>query len=317
MPYRVLHLSDPHFGEGHQFAQDGAPVGVRRLASAVRYSLDQAHVGLDFDAVVLSGDIFTNVSQDERIKARIELLELRNTFAGSEWILVPGNHDLTWSPDQADDRLVYFNNLVGELWPNLALPRDMPSVTVLPARDGLLPLAFIALDSCRLEGPVQHGLGYFGDDQLDAIPAALQAAQVSPETHTIVAVLHHHLLAVSMLPDLPTTARPEDEERVISSVTLDAARALRALADAGVALVLLGHQHTAKILTLADVDWAARPPLRVAAAGTCGYAGPNILRSFFVWEIDDAQAKATYMQQKVADPYAFEARANEPVMSLI
>ncbi len=96
------------------------------------------------------------------------------------------------------------------------------------------PLAFLCLDSCRLEGPVQRGLGYLGDNQLDRIGERLAAVNASAETHTLVAVVHHHLMAVSNIPDLPPPPKPEDqsksEERVITSVTLDAARTLRALA---------------------------------------------------------------------------------------
>ena len=318
MPYRVLHLSDPHFGDDHRFAQDGLPPGVRRLAEAIRQSLTSAGQATDFDAVVLSGDIYTTVAQPERVKARIELLELKESLPAPYWAVVPGNHDLTWEPEQKDDRFVYFNNLVGELWPGAAVPRDMPSLVVVPSKDGLKPLALVCLDSCRLEGPVQRGLGYFGDTQLDLIPERLTANGVSKETHTLVAVLHHHLIAVSDIPDLPRPPKPEDEgkseERVITSVTLDASRTLRALAEAGVSLVLLGHQHTPKVLTHYDFDWGDRSPLYVAAAGSCGIAAPDLLRHFYVWEIDDNHATAFHLRQPPGDAFAFELLTNSPVL---
>ena len=315
MTYRVLHLSDLHFGDGHQFAQEGAPPGVRRLAPAIAHSLEQAGQSATFDVIVISGDIYNRLTQEERIKARVELVALRSTFACGCWVIVPGNHDLSWGADQADDRFVFFNNLLGELWPDVALPRDLPAITVIPAKGDLKPLAFIALDSCRLEGPVQHGLGYVGDDQLDAIAPALAAQGVTRETHTLIAVIHHHLLGVSTVPELPTTAKPEEEDRVVASVTLDATRTLRRLADAGVALLLMGHQHAAKVLTLYDVDWGSRPGLHVASAGTCGFKEANTFRHFFVWEIEDTSATALYMQQPVADPYSFVPLENKPVVS--
>ncbi len=132
MPYRILHLSDLHFGESHQFAQDGSPPGIRCLAEAL-HALRQAGQAEDFDAIVLSGDVYTTVSQPERIAARIELRRLMETFPAPHWAVVPGNHDLTWSNENKDDRLVFFNNLIGELWPGAAA-RDMPSSSSCPRR---------------------------------------------------------------------------------------------------------------------------------------------------------------------------------------
>jgi hypothetical protein len=109
---------------------------------------------------------------------------------------------------------------------------------------------------------VQRGLGYVGDNQLDLLDEKMAVEGVSPATHTLIAVLHHHLLAVS-------------------------ASTLNKLAGIGVGLVLLGHHHVGMVLTHYDADWGERPPLHVAAAGSCGLAAPNMLRHFFLWEIDD------------------------------
>lgn len=315
MAYRVLHLSDLHFGEEHAFAQDGYPSGQRRLATAIKRSLEQAGQSTEFDAVVISGDIYTVVDMPERTKARIELEALKEAFPTDHWVVVPGNHDLSWDDDHADDRFVHFNNLLTELWPGVALPRDLPQVSQLLAQEGQKPLAFVSIDSCRQEGPVQAGLGYVGDDQLDLIQGRLVAAGISPQTHAIVAVLHHHLIAVSAVPDLPRSPA-QDERRIIVSVTLDASRTLRALADAGVALVLLGHQHTAKILAHNDRDFGERGPVYLASAGSSGLAGANMFRHFFVWEFEGDTARAIYMQQRVDDPFAFEMLADPPVLEL-
>src|SRR4051794_5044520 len=115
MAYRILHLSDLHFGASHAFAQDGLPEGQRRLAVAIKRALESAQQSTEFDAVVISGDIYTVVDIDERPKARIELAALKSEFPTAAWVVVPGNHDLTWADDQADDRLVHFKNLLVEL----------------------------------------------------------------------------------------------------------------------------------------------------------------------------------------------------------
>jgi len=60
------------------------------------------------------------------------------------------------------------------------------------------------------------------------------------------------------------------------------------------------------VLTHYDFDWGGRPPLYIGAAGSCGFAGANVFRQFYVWEVDDAGATAIHFRQPVGDAFGFE-----------
>jgi 3',5'-cyclic AMP phosphodiesterase CpdA len=178
MTYRLLHLSDLHFGDAHAFRQDNVPVGRRSLSEAVTSALQREDEGLEFDAVIVSGDIFTTVNKTERLQARMELESMRDNFPNSRWIVVPGNHDLSWADSHSDDRLVWFDRVIDRLALEVPSTHGYPYVRTIPSRDGLKPLAIVSLNSCKLEGPVQRGLGYVGDDQLDVVHPRLIWASV-------------------------------------------------------------------------------------------------------------------------------------------
>lgn len=87
---RVLHLSDLHFG-----TQAQALLWYGQLLADLRSELacDQ------LDAVVLSGDITNRAASDEFNAAAQFLRDLKEDFklAPHQFILVPGNHDLSWA----------------------------------------------------------------------------------------------------------------------------------------------------------------------------------------------------------------------------
>lgn len=87
---RVLHLSDLHFG-----TQAQALLWYGQLLADLRSELacDQ------LDAVVLSGDITNRAASDEFDAASQFLRDLKEDFklAPHQFILVPGNHDLSWT----------------------------------------------------------------------------------------------------------------------------------------------------------------------------------------------------------------------------
>jgi len=85
---RVLHLSDLHFGTEPQ-----ALLWYDQLAADLR------EIGCDsLDAVVVSGDLSERAASEEFTAAASFLRYLKDDFllAPSQFIVVPGNHDLSW-----------------------------------------------------------------------------------------------------------------------------------------------------------------------------------------------------------------------------
>lgn len=254
--HRLLQLSDIHFGADHAFAQEGRPPTARNLRAAVMQALRDNDCPVEFDVLIVSGDVFTHRDPIERTEARLQLRALAEDLRVGQTVLVPGNHDVDWDADPSD-RFYDYAQLVSDLGA-LGAPDRFPVVHVLDAVDGK-PLALVALDSCQLESKAQSGLGLVGDHQLDALDARLAAASVTPGTHTMVAVLHHHLLPVATVPVPPATANPADSVRLVVSVTVDTMTVLGRLAELGFVLVLHGHQHAPVIMQFGACGGDAGP----------------------------------------------------------
>jgi calcineurin-like phosphoesterase family protein len=301
--FRLLHLSDLHFGAHHVFRQRGAPSGVRSLTEAILESLAQATIDPEFDGVILSGDLLYENDPEERRSAREELTQLAGSFGGPMYA-IPGNHDVTWEPALAEEPLHFYDVLIDEI--PLANGRSdaLPAVIEM-TKAGARPLGLLLLDSCRFESQMMAGIGRIGDDQLDQLAHRLDESPVSVETHTLAAVLHHHLLPVAPIPLLPEGANPRAGPPPTPSHTVDAVEVLRRLCSLGVSIVLHGHQHWAALMTFEQHMWGGHP-IVVAGAGSCAATEPELLRHFFVWELSDTSAKVTSFFQHRDAPLLFE-----------
>jgi ActR/RegA family two-component response regulator/predicted phosphodiesterase len=240
----VLHLSDLHFGEHHRFVQDrnypsqDAPT----LEKALSTSLDAN--GKHPDIVVVSGDLTQTGDWGEFVQARDCLDELR-AYLKLDWtqfIIVPGNHDVRW-PKQEDDSDGNNQNMLAEyrgFYELLYLRRPItgaPLCRVEVFRYRHKPdVAVVGLDSCVIERPSTAGVGYVGTTQLANAMSKLDEMLGEDSACVKIAVLHHHLVPVAYLENLP------DKEKEFSLV-VDATRILARLQEKGFALVLHGHQH--------------------------------------------------------------------------
>lgn len=300
--YRILQISDIHFGADHAFQQQGRPREARGFDSAILLALADNAIDQRFDALLVTGDVLTDQIADEVTEARLRLGNLRDTLGPEIFALVPGNHDVTWQAD-SPEKLHIYDRLVGELKAS-GLSADMPIVQVID-RPPMKPLAIALLDSCRIEGSVQEGLGCVGDYQLDLLVRRLNDAHVTAETHTILVVLHHHLLPAGAVPVLPSNKDPADDtERLKISATVDASQLLTRLGELGVAAILHGHQHIGSAASYGRLHWD-RAALHIVAAGSAGARGPNLRRQFWVWELDNVSAKVTSLVQHDEDAGRF------------
>src|SRR5690242_16583765 len=96
--FTILHLSDLHFGAHHHFRQNPNDPAAPTLADAVTRALEARNDPLKFDALLLSGDFFSNNPPGELYFARDMCQELigRLKVPEKRILCVPGNHDLTW-----------------------------------------------------------------------------------------------------------------------------------------------------------------------------------------------------------------------------
>jgi 3',5'-cyclic AMP phosphodiesterase CpdA len=300
--YRVLQISDIHFGAHHAFRQHGVPREARRFDEAILLGLEENDIAASADALLVTGDLLTHQLPEEASEARLQLENLRDALGPELLGLVPGNHDVSWEAEP-NDKLHIYDRLVAELQAT-GSSNDMPIVQVID-RPPLKSLAIALLDSCRIEGKIQKGLGCVGELQLDTLVRKLGEAGVSAATHTILLVLHHHLLPAGAVPVLPDNKNPqEDTERLKISATVDASQLLTRAGELGVAGILHGHQHIGSAVTYKRIQWN-RAPLHIVAAGSAGAEAPNLRRQFWVWEIEDDKAKVISLIQRDEDAGRF------------
>jgi predicted MPP superfamily phosphohydrolase len=94
---RLLHLSDLHFGTADQ-----ATIAYAQLAADLRQQ------GIDrLDALVVSGDLVNRATADEYAAAELFLEKLKSGFGlkAQAVVLVPGNHDVSWTHADSAYRL--------------------------------------------------------------------------------------------------------------------------------------------------------------------------------------------------------------------
>jgi hypothetical protein len=120
-----------------------------------------------------------------------------------------------------------------------------------------------------VEGEATAGLGRVSDQQLSAATKLLKEQSIRPDNHTILAVIHHHLLPIWHVEDILNPSNPMAAPIGRASITVDAVEVLRNLASWGVSAVLHGHQHRHSVLTYEDHVRADRP-IHILAAGSAG-----------------------------------------------
>lgn len=176
----ILHLSDIHFGSKHYFSNlpssdDSVPEADRpTLAKYFIESLGQFSNPGDFLAI--TGDVTQMALTDEFEAAENCIqtisLALRNGAmnAGKNFMVIPGNHDVNWSIQQADPRARYlgfspyirFRSKLGFQIDNQVQPERLYEICDLIDRHNCIIVGF---NSAVLEGPEDHR-GYIGETQL-------------------------------------------------------------------------------------------------------------------------------------------------------
>lgn len=252
--FRILHLSDVHFGPHCRFVSPDTrqPLLAANLAAAKLLEVvTKIHSSPNISAVVISGDwSWQNRKEEFAIAARF-IQEVANALGVpmGNFVIIPGNHDIRWSEGTTQgtsgfkflirelaekEYRTFYKNIVG-LDPNLFLN----DVKVFHDER----IAIVGLNSCRLHSKRDAGLGYVGSDQIQAVIRDLREDPLyarAEEEFIKIAVLHHHLLPMQDL-DLSDLDKPPADRKL--TLTVDASSVLEQLMADNFALVLHGHQH--------------------------------------------------------------------------
>lgn len=194
---RILQISDLHFG---------APF-VRPVAEALLEKV----CTLDFDAIVVSGDLTQRARREQFVEAR----DFLDRFPKVPRLIVPGNHDVPLynvSRRLTDPHRFYREIIESNLNPTLKLP----AATI------------VGLDSTAPRSSISNGRIHAW--QLDHCTKIFDSA---PPAAAQVVVAHHHF------------APAPDNLR--DSTMRKAKRAMATFSDLGVDLILGGHLHRAYI----------------------------------------------------------------------
>ena len=193
MNARLLHVSDLHVGTHEELEVE------RALAQLVER--------LEPQLVVASGDL-AHRGRREQLERAAELLR----SLGPPALVVPGNHDLPYTPARFVRPWAEFERIWETTEPTASSPG----------------LHAVGLNSAR---PFRHQGGALSRAQLERAAERLAAAE---EGALRVAVLHHHLIGA---PWRAAQKRPVSHRN----------RVLRSLVVAGADLILAGHIHQAAV----------------------------------------------------------------------
>jgi UDP-2,3-diacylglucosamine pyrophosphatase LpxH len=158
---RILHLSDLHFA-----TKDQATVWYSQLAADLREQQIER-----LDALVVSGDLVERADPAEYDAARLFLEKLMSGFelSSRQVVLVPGNHDVSWSLSQESYRLHRRKQLPGALVPGTYFEHGLDIVEVRDEglyRERLRPFA----ELYRVIKGIEYPLAFEEQGTVDDLP---------------------------------------------------------------------------------------------------------------------------------------------------
>ncbi len=287
----ILHLSDFHIRKENRSEYDEL---CKNINDAIGKASMKYKLALNPEIVLVTGD-FTETGNTDEYKWFKEgfsrLLQL-SCFDNVKYVmLVPGNHDFSWS--LVETRAVNYVNMCKELERGLS---NINEEHLQEAADSNLikhiyiegekkNLLLIGMNSMKIDSPEKPGLGYFSKEQLRIVGKIISEYKKNDIVKTqIFVAFHHHLLPVAVV------ERDTLEDTHKYSITLDARRALNAFLENNVEFAVHGHQHQPSMVTWKDDEREEGNVVHVIAAGCLAgkeYAGEGARNSFMVYAIND------------------------------
>lgn len=243
---RIIHLSDLHFGNKHQFATERTASGGKTkggyltLAESLLADLktvNDAHGRAEKppQIVCITGDLTETAAQPEFNQAA---QFCRDIASLGPVRLIPGNHDVDWKQTERADRMDPWQDFINKFrggvydyWTSDA--RDADVVTDFAVSHNLV-IAEINSAAWSEEGEESAQRGELSEgailslnNQLDALSAEIRHSCIK------IAIVHHHPI---LLPDLVEPGHGYDSIQ-------GARHLLRILRQNGFHLLLHGHKH--------------------------------------------------------------------------
>lgn len=277
MPYRILHVADPHFSRCHfHHHNDPGRIGRDHADELKNFFVAER----PFDAAILSGDFTFQCNEDGFTAARAFIDNLAEIVNPGGIIVIPGNHDIALQkpvtirrlslPTEKEEAEKPFRRFLDSVKSHVGVADDFLSTAIRVESAEGPGLVIIGLNSCRVERWDAQGWGYVGADQIWNIGAKL--LETARDGDIVIAVVHHNPLPIWDL-ELPSLAFVPAHRKF--SFTLDAGSVLRALADLGVGLVLHGHTHIESVKRVEGYGCheRANSPTLVLGSGSLGLLG--------------------------------------------
>jgi hypothetical protein len=326
--HRILHLSDIHVAAGkHAFRMKDGDAHNLTLSDAIYSSMRGELPGL----VIVSGDLTWSGARAEFDSAFQVLSDLRSKLGlGIEhFIIIPGNHDIQWTTDQAKLSQYKHEGIV-EIAPQEAranyvdffrrwygcLPNEHLSIGRRCFLAGGPTIDIIGLNSSSLlQIPGQFaGLGRITEHAIDRVTDEMGWTTGRRATQVRIVVTHHHVLPVYLLES------PADAVTGFG-IALDAGSLLSRASSLGVDLILHGHKHHpfSGFHQRVDSRTSEDSPkgISVLGAGSAGvvdeYVGPIRHRSFNIIEMSQLELKVEVFATH-SSPSEFQ-KTNEPLFA--
>lgn len=270
----ILHLSDLHLGEHHNFAEGG----VASLLERLRQDAERG-AALRPDLVVVTGDLTYKAKPSEFMAAERLLAGLVERFqiGRDQVVVVPGNHDVSWPMCQAYfseceaaeveasppywTKWKNFIDFIGRFYGDLERPpvfvEGQPwTLFEIPGQAVVVAGLNSTIAETHRDG--EH-YGFVGEEQLRFF--ARELASYRAKGYLRVVALHHDVHA------------PEDER------SREDARDLRGILGPLSNLILHGHRHEQQLV------WMERdvPVLGIGSAGVRGDKRPEEIPNQYQW----------------------------------
>lgn len=288
---KILHLSDFHIRKENRFEYDEL---CKNINDAIGKANKKYDLDLNPNIVLVTGDFTETGNADEYkwFKEGFSKLLQLSCFSNVEYVLlVPGNHDFSWSLEET--RADNYVNMCKELEKGLSVVADEDLQRV--ANDNLIKhiyiksdnkgLLLIGMNTMKIDSPKKPGLGYFSKEQLRIVADIISEYKKKEISKTqIFVAFHHHLLPVAVV------ERDTLDDTHKYSITLDARRALNTFLENNVEFAVHGHQHQPSMVTWKDDEREEENVVHVIAAGCLAgkaYAGEGARNSFMLYSVND------------------------------
>src|SRR3954452_2795798 len=325
----ILHITDIHAAKGkHAFPLYNQPhdTNARTLAEAIYDSLLRLKIlpGI----VIVTGDLTWMGSEAEFENAFQILDALRSTtgLTRQHFVIVPGNHDIQWTPEQRDGVDYKWDGAVTIAsdearrnyeqfflrWYDTA-PNEFLSIGRRYFLAGGPAVDVIGLNSMALQQVENHfaGLGRVTETAFDKTVARMGWNNDRRDTKVRILAMHHHLMPVVM------KESPQDAKKGFGGALDAGSQIMRAL-EHKVDLLVHGHQHHpfAGFVDRPDLlsaDASDGSGLLVLGGGSCGVAdehlGPIKQRCFNLLTVDhDAISSSLFTSSEATDEFRAASR---------